>query len=56
MVVRVSLASAALAGETMTTIVAKVAAVGPKSFHMDLPLLENRYQFKRALAALRREE
>jgi sulfopyruvate decarboxylase subunit beta len=30
--------------------------VGPKSFHMDLPLLENRFQFKRALEALRRQE
>jgi sulfopyruvate decarboxylase subunit beta len=46
----------ALAGETLTTIVAKVEAVGPKSFHMDLPLLENRFQFKRALEALRRQE
>src|SRR5690348_13042217 len=32
--------SAALAADTLTTIVAKVEAVGPKSFHMDLPLLE----------------
>jgi len=46
----------ALAGETLTTIVAKVEAVGPKSFHMDLPLLENRFQFKRALEALRRQQ
>ena len=45
----------ALAGNTLTTIVAKVEAVGPKSFHMDLPLLENRFQFKRALEALRRQ-
>ena len=45
--------TAALASGTMTTIVAKVEAVGPKSFHMDLPLLENRFQFKRALEALR---
>src|SRR5262249_55322065 len=30
----------ALAGDTLTTIISKVAAVGPKSFHMDLPLLE----------------
>ncbi|HLZ22783.1 MAG TPA: thiamine pyrophosphate-dependent enzyme [Ktedonobacterales bacterium] len=44
---------AALAGATLTTIVSKVEAVGPKSFHMDLPLLENRFQFKRALEALR---
>jgi len=46
----------ALAGETLTTIVSKVEAVGPKSFHMDLPMLENRFQFKRALEALRRQE
>ncbi len=39
----------ALAGETLTTIVAKVEAIGPKSFYMDLGLLENRFQFKRAL-------
>jgi sulfopyruvate decarboxylase subunit beta len=45
--------TAALAGATMTTIVAKVEAVGPKSFYMDLPLLENRFQFKRALEGLR---
>jgi sulfopyruvate decarboxylase subunit beta len=43
----------ALASRTLTTIVAKVAAVGPKSFHMDLPLLENRFQFKRYLEGLR---
>jgi len=47
---------AALAGDTLTTIVSKVEAVGPKSFHMDLPLLENRFQFKRALEALRQRE
>jgi sulfopyruvate decarboxylase subunit beta len=46
---------AALTGETLTSIVSKVEAVGPKSFHMDLPLLENRFQFRRALEALRRE-
>ncbi|HEX5156067.1 MAG TPA: thiamine pyrophosphate-dependent enzyme [Ktedonobacterales bacterium] len=46
----------ALAGETLTTIISKVEAVGPKSFHMDLPLLENRFQFKRALEALRRQD
>ena len=48
--------AAALAGDTLTTIVAKVEAVGPKSFHMDLPLLENRFQFRRALEALRQQE
>jgi sulfopyruvate decarboxylase subunit beta len=42
-----------LAGHTLTTIIAKVEAVGPKSFHMDLPLLENRFQFKRYLESLR---
>ncbi|MBE3560700.1 MAG: thiamine pyrophosphate-binding protein, partial [Ktedonobacteraceae bacterium] len=46
----------ALAGETLTTIVAKVEAIGPKSFHMDLGLLENRFQFKRALEAMQRKE
>jgi sulfopyruvate decarboxylase subunit beta len=42
----------ALAGPGLTTIVAKVAAVGPASFHMDLPLLENRFQFWRHCRAL----
>lgn len=28
-----------------TGVVAKVQAVGSKSFHMDLPLLEKRFQF-----------
>src|SRR5436305_10078782 len=45
--------TAALSSNTLTTIVSKVEAVGPKTFHMDLPLLENRFQFKRALEALR---
>ena len=43
----------ALASDTLTTIVSKVAAVGPKSFAMDLPLLENRFQFRRYLETLR---
>ncbi len=43
----------ALAGDTLTTIVSKVEAVGPTSFHMDLPLLENRFQFVRSLQAMR---
>ena len=43
----------ALASDDLTTIVAKVAAVGPTSFAMDLPLLENRFQFKRHLERLR---
>ncbi len=43
----------ALASRTLTTIVSKVEAIAPKSFHMDLALLENRFQFGRALQALR---
>ena len=46
----------ALTSDTLTTIISKVDAIGPKTFHMDLPLLENRFQFKRALEALRRQE
>lgn len=45
----------ALTSHTLTTIVSKVEAIGPKSFHMDLPLLENRFQFKRALEAMQKE-
>jgi sulfopyruvate decarboxylase subunit beta len=44
---------AALAARQLTTIVAKVEAVGPASFHMDLGLIENRLQFARHLRALR---
>jgi sulfopyruvate decarboxylase subunit beta len=46
----------ALDGDTLTTIVSKVEAIGPKTFHMDLPLLENRFQFKRALEVLQRQQ
>jgi sulfopyruvate decarboxylase subunit beta len=45
----------AIAGDRLTTIVAKVEAVGPKSFLMDLPLLENRFQFKRSLEAMKKQ-
>ena len=38
-----------VAGE-MTTIVAKVEAVGPDRFHMKLALPENAFQFHRAAA------
>jgi sulfopyruvate decarboxylase subunit beta len=38
-----------LPGE-MTTIVAKVEAVGPDRFHMELALPENAFQFRRAAA------
>ena len=39
----------ALAAHDLTTIVAKVEAVGPKVFVTDLSMLENRFQFQRAL-------
>ena len=45
----------ALASDTLTTIIAKVEPIGPKTFHMDLPLLENRFQFKRKLAEMRQQ-
>ena len=45
-----------LATDALTVLVAKVEAVGPSSFAMDLHLLENRFQFKRALEALRQPE
>jgi len=38
-----------VAGDHLSCIVAKVDAIGPKSFHMDLHLLENRFEFARAL-------
>jgi sulfopyruvate decarboxylase subunit beta len=41
---------AALAGDDLCTLVAKVEAVGPRQFVTDLSLLENRYQFARYLA------
>jgi sulfopyruvate decarboxylase subunit beta len=46
----------ALAAEELTTLVAKVEARGPKVFVTDLPMLENRFQFKRHLQALRSRE
>jgi sulfopyruvate decarboxylase subunit beta len=39
----------ALATHDLTTIVAKVEAVGPSGYVTDLSLLENRYQFQRYL-------
>ncbi len=48
-----SAVKSALRSNQLTTIISKVEAVGPKSFHMDLPLLENRFQFKRSLEAMR---
>jgi sulfopyruvate decarboxylase subunit beta len=43
----------AFAAEELTTLVAKVEARGPKVFVTDLPMLENRFQFKRHLQVLR---
>src|SRR5215467_2370162 len=42
----------ALAAHEVTTIVAKVEAVGPSGYVTDLSLLENRYQFQRHLRSL----
>ena len=42
----------ALDADELTTLVAKVEAVGPAAFVTDLSLLENRYQFQRHLQAL----
>ena len=39
----------ALAANELTTIVAKVEAIGPSAYVTDLALLENRYQFARWL-------
>lgn len=39
----------ALGAHDLTTLVAKVEAVGPAAFVTDLALLENRYQFQRHL-------
>jgi len=39
----------AIAAPELHCLVAKVDAVGPKSFHMDLHMLENRFEFQRAL-------
>jgi sulfopyruvate decarboxylase subunit beta len=46
----------ALARHELTTIVAKVEAVGPSGYVTDLSLLENRYQFQRWLRELPRPD
>ena len=48
--------TAALAAHDLTTLVAKVEAVGPSGFLTDLSLLENRYQFQRYLRDVQRKE
>jgi sulfopyruvate decarboxylase subunit beta len=42
-------AGAAIDGDRLACVVAKVEAAGPASFHMDLHLLENRFEFQRSL-------
>ena len=39
----------AIGASRLACLVAKVEAAGPASFHMDLHLLENRFEFQRAL-------
>jgi sulfopyruvate decarboxylase subunit beta len=46
----------ALGAHDLTTIVAKVEAVGPSAYVTDLSLLENRYQFQRHLRNIRPSE
>jgi sulfopyruvate decarboxylase subunit beta len=46
---------AALQARELSTIVAKVEAVGPSGYVTDLALLENRYQFQRYLTGKREE-
>jgi sulfopyruvate decarboxylase subunit beta len=41
--------------DALSVVVAKVEAVGPKSFAMDIGLLENRFQFERYLRDLNQE-
>ena len=46
----------ALAAHELTTLVAKVDAIGPAAFVTDLSLLENRYQFQRHLSSEAKSE
>jgi len=43
------LVNEALAANELTTIIAKVEPVGPDSYFIDPHMLENRFEFKRAL-------
>jgi len=45
--------SEALHGKDLTTIVAKVDAIGPSGYVTDLSLLENRFQFRRYIQSLK---
>jgi len=49
-----SAVAAALRGSELTTIIAKVEAVGPSGYVTDLSLLENRFQFRRHIQSLKR--
>jgi sulfopyruvate decarboxylase subunit beta len=42
----------AIHGSELTTIIAKVEATGPSGYVTDLPLLENRFQFRRHVQSL----
>jgi sulfopyruvate decarboxylase subunit beta len=43
----------AVHGKELTTIIAKVEAVGPSGYVTDLSLLENRFQFRRHIQSLK---
>ena len=45
----------ALNADDLAVLVTKVDAVGPPGFHMDLALLENRFQFQRHIKSLEEE-
>ena len=45
-------ARSAIARDELSVVVAKVEDVGPKSFHMDIHMLENRFEFPRWLQGL----
>lgn len=46
----------ALHGKNLTTIVAKVEAIGPSGYVTELSLLENRFQFQRYILSLKKHE
>lgn len=48
-----SVVTAAIRGDELTTIIAKVEAKGPATFLTDLTMLENRFQFQRYIRSLR---
>ncbi len=41
-------------GNELTTIIAKVEAIGPSGYITDLSLLENRFQFRRHIQSLKK--